>query len=359
MTQGLSDEGEGQGPEGEGQRPDGERRGSGERRQAGRRASDPAVGEGERRLRDGAVVITGICGRLGRRLARALHRERPVIGLDGRPFEDRPKDVEHHELHLQRRAAQDVFRGGNIGAVVHLGVRHDPRVRRLDHHLWNVVGFQKLLEWVRRYEIPKLIVLSSANVYGPRPDNAQFLTEDAPLLGSGLDSQMSDLVELDMLVQSFFWKDPKTETVLLRPAHILGSVRNAPSNYLRLRVVPTLLGFDPVVQVVHQEDVVRGILQALRPGARGIFNLAGPPPVALSRALRELGRPTVPVPHSLAKRMFGRMWSVRLSSFPTPELEFIRYVCMVDDRRARDLLGYAPAYDLSSTLRAVDEERWA
>ena len=47
-----------------------------------------------------------------------------------------------------------------------------------------------------------------------------------------------------------------------------------------------------------------------------------------------------------------------MTSFPAPELEFIRYVCMVDDRRAREILGYEPAFDLAATLASVDEERW-
>jgi UDP-glucose 4-epimerase len=178
------------------------------------------------------------------------------------------------------------------------------------------------------------------------------------LLGAGAFSDIRDLVELDMLAQSFFWKHPRTETVILRPTHILGSVRNAPSNYLRLKVVPTLMGFDPMVQAVHQEDLVRAIKLALRPGVRGIFNIAGPPPLPLSQTLSVLGRSSVPVPHTLAKLSVERLWKFRMTSFPAPELDFIRYVCMVDDSRARQVLGYKPSFGITETLRAVDEEHW-
>ncbi len=51
----------------------------------------------------------------------------------------------------------------------------------------------------------------------------------------------------------------------------------------------------------------------------------------------------------------NRLWSLHLTSFPAPELDHIRYVCMVDDRRARDVLGYAPAHDAEETVRAVDD----
>lgn len=158
-----------------------------------------------------------------------------------------------------------------------------------------------------------------------------------------------------MLAQSFFWRRPETETVILRPAHILGSVRNAPSNYLRLDVIPTLLGFDPMVQVIHQDDVVSAILRALEPGIRGLYNLAGPPPAPLSHVVELTGRPRVTIPHFLARSAVQRLWRYRATSFPAPELDHIRYVCMVDDKKARDVLGYAPAHSLEETVLALDD----
>jgi UDP-glucose 4-epimerase len=305
----------------------------------------------------GPVVITGICGRLGRDLSRILHRKRKVIGLDRRAFIDAPADVEHHQIDIRSSRAREIFRHG-VAAVVHLGVMHDPHESSVEHHEFNVVGLQRVLEYVETYKIPKMLLLSSANVYGPRPDNPQLIREDAPLLGAGPFSDIRDLVELDMLVNAFFWRNPSTDTVILRPAHILGTVKNAPSNYLRLDVVPTLLGFDPMIQVVHQRDVLSAIDLALAPGVRGIFNIGGPEPVALSKAIAVLERRIVAVPHSLAKAAVKNLFRFRLTSFPAPELDFIRYVCMVDDTKARSELGYAPEHGVEATLRAVDEERW-
>ena len=91
---------------------------------------------------------------------------------------------------------------------------------------------------------------------------------------------------------------------------------------------------------------------------RGIFNVAGPAPAPLSRIVKMLGRHGLPVPHSLAKAMLAPLWRLRVTSFPAPELDHIRYVCMVDDQRARETLGYAPRDDLEETVRAVDDGRW-
>ena len=306
--------------------------------------------------REGAILVTGICGRLGQLLARSLHRDDQVVGIDRRDFWSKPKDVVHHRIDLRRKKTQDIFRSTPLRAVVHLGVLHDPRASDREHHSWNIVAFQKLLDFVAQYEIPKLIVLSSANVYGPQPDNPQFLSEDAPLLGAQSFRGIRDLVELDMLAQSFFWRHPHTETVILRPCHILGRVRNAASNYLRLERPITLLGFDPMVQFIHERDVIAAIRLALEPGHRGIFNLRGPGELPLSKVFRVLGRRQLPLPRWMAGVALERLWRYHLMSFPAPELDHIRYVCMVDDRRAREVLGFKPSYGLEATLRAVDSD---
>jgi UDP-glucose 4-epimerase len=307
---------------------------------------------------EGAVVITGICGKLGKGVARVLHRQRKVIGVDRRAFPDKPKDIEHRQIDVRRKKLKDVFRAVKVDAVVHLGVMHDPRASAAEHHSWNVAAFGKLLEYVAQFQVPKLVLLSSANVYGPQPDNPQFLTEESPLLGGAAFSEIRDLIEVDILAQSFFWKHPETETVILRPVHILGGVRNAASNYLRLDTVPTLLGFDPMVQVIHESDVVGAIQLALRSGVRGIFNVAGPPPLPLSRVIKLVGRPHLPVPYSVAKLLLRRMWSLRLSNFPVPELDHIRFVCMVDDARARRDLGFKPGVPIEDTVRSVVADQW-
>ena len=179
-----------------------------------------------------------------------------------------------------------------------MGIMHDPRMTAEEHHSFNVVGTTRLLDAVAKYGVKKVVVLSSANVYGPRPDNSNFLTEDAPLMAASRFSGVRDLIEVDMLAQGFFWRHPDIETVILRPVHIVGpTIQNAPSNYLRLQYPWMLAGFDPMVQLIHEEDAARAMVEALRPGLRGVYNVVGPGEVPLSAVLRELGRTPIPVPH--------------------------------------------------------------
>src|SRR5256885_16006213 len=129
------------------------------------------------------VVITGISGRLGRIVARRLHHDLgwSIVGLDRRPMVGRPKDIEHHQVDLRSKKARDVFRAGDVDALIHLGVMDDPPAPPAQLYSWNIAGTTKLLEYCQAYRVPKVVLLSSANVYGPRPDHPPFLTEDAPL----------------------------------------------------------------------------------------------------------------------------------------------------------------------------------
>ena len=178
-----------------------------------------------------SVAITGIAGNLGRKLARLLHGETRVVGFDRRPLSDFPKDVEHHQLDIRKAQVEDVFRRGGIQAIAHLGLKHDPREDADEAHSFNVAGTQKLLDIAARHGVKKVVLLSSSNVYGPAPGNPNFLPEETPLLGAARLPGFRDLIEVDMYAQSFMWKHPEIETVILRPVNIVGpTVRNAPSN---------------------------------------------------------------------------------------------------------------------------------
>jgi UDP-glucose 4-epimerase len=301
-----------------------------------------------------AVAITGISGNLGRALARLLHKRERVVGIDRRPFLGRPKDMEVHQLDIRKKKCEDVFRRGNIGALIHMGIMHDPRMSRDDHHTFNVMGTRNVLDYCARYGVKKVVVLSSANVYGPSPDNSNFLTEDAPLMASQRDSEVRDLIEVDMYTQSFIWRHPEIETVILRPVHIVGpNIKNAPSNYLRLKRPMTVAGFDPMVQLIHYQDVCRALALALKPGIRGVFNVVGPGEVPLSAVFRELGASPLPVPGPFVRPLLSRMFRYHLTNFPPGEIDHIQFLCAVDGARALREMGWSPQQSLKETIRAV------
>jgi len=303
------------------------------------------------------ILLTGIGGRLGRRVAQRLARQNTVVGIDDRPCPGLPEGIVHHQVDLRRRPAEDVFRQGSFDAVVHLGVVHNFRIPSEKLYARNVVGTETLLKYVSKYQIKKLVLLSSGDVYGPSPANSHFIPEDAPLMASQRFPEVRTLVAVDRAVQSFFWRHHDIETVILRPAHIVGPhVRNAPSKYFRLRVIPALMGFDPMVQMIHEDDLIKLIEVSLKKGIRGVFNLASTDPVPLSTIFNILGKPVVRIPEFLFRSMLEKAWKYRLTSFPAPELDHIHFNQVLDTSRSREILGAEPERGLHEILEPFRAE---
>ena len=302
------------------------------------------------------VLVTGIGGKLGSFLVKRLHREVNVLGVDRRKVTNLPKDVKHYKIDIRRSRVEDIFRENKIDTIFHLGVMHNLRENDKVHHDFNILGTTKLLEYAQKYGVKKFIFLSSANVYGPKATNSHFLLEDSPLMGGAGFSAIRDLVALDMLVSSFFWKAPKLDIVIFRPAHILGNVRNAPSNYLRLpNRIPTIMGFDPMIQTIHQADLADAMLKVFKTkGVKGVFNIASEGELPLSEIIKYLGKKEISLPEPLFKITLKEMWLAKLSSFPVSELDHIKYVCMVDCSRAKKQFGYSPKYNITDALESLN-----
>ncbi len=303
------------------------------------------------------ILVTGISGHLGRLVARRLHRFAEVHGVDTRPFIGKPKDVTMHHADLRKKRCEDVFRSKQFDAVLHLGVEFNPRRSDHDHYTHNILGTRNLLRYAHQYGVKKFVLLSSATIYGASPLNPHSLTEDSPLLAGVRFAGVRDLIELDMMTQSFFWKHDNIETVILRPVHIVGpSMENPMSQYLRQAHPLVPLGFDPMIQLLHEDDMVRAVERALKPGIKGIYNITGACSTPLHELLEELERSTVPVPHPILSMTLKRLWSLGLSDIPPEVVDYLRFICTVDGSRARRELGYEPLRSVKETLRSLRTE---
>ena len=293
------------------------------------------------------LLITGITGGQGRLVARRVGDLFEVVGVDRAPWEGHPGRIRVHVLDLRRRKLEDIFRKERPKAVVHLAfVRHfggDPRVR----HEVNVLGTKQLLEYCATYGVRQLVVLSSAYVYGALPENPYYMTEDSALNVSRTYPEVRDLAEVDTLCSAFLWHYPEIKTTILRPVNTIGySVHSTIGRYLQLDYVPTILGFNPMTQFIHEDDVAEAIALALDVGTRGVFNVVGPGAVPLKVAIRESGRTPVPVPEPLARMVFGALFRFGLYPFPPGAIDFAKYACTVDGGRFRAETGFRPLLTL-------------
>ena len=304
------------------------------------------------------VLITGNAGSLGRMLTTQLLKKGVrIVGVDRRPLNPVPDGVEHYAMDLRRKSAIEILRKVQPTSIIHLGVIRSPgshRKRRSNTYYINLESTTQLLRLAENLPIRKFVFLSTANLYGPSPNTGGILAEDTPLHGANKSPEFRDLVSLDMMVQSFFWKQPQTETIILRPCHIVAAnLRNAPSRYLMLDTIPTILGFDPLLQLLHASDLIAAIVKSLSARVRGIFNLAGVDVAPLSRIIKALDRKTLPLPETIFRLVVATSFLSRQSTFPLGEIEHLKYSCIIDDTRARLELGFRPKVKISTILDEV------
>jgi UDP-glucose 4-epimerase len=140
---------------------------------------------------------------------------------------------------------------------------------------------------------------------------------------------------------------------MLRYQPEIGAGLDTPiARYLSLPVVPTQLGFDPRLQLLHAEDATAALLAAVRSEARGAVNVAPTGAVSLSRALRLARRPAVGVPHPLFEPALRRLGSrLGVGMLYGDAVRLLRYGRGVDNKRLREEVGYEPAFDAEAAIR--------
>lgn len=305
------------------------------------------------------VLITGNAGGFGLKLTEHLLNtgEYEVMSVDKRPLLKTFPNLKHFEVDLRRKSALELLRKLKPQSIIHLGVIRNPqrlRKRRENAYFFNLESTAQLISLAQSINLKKLIYLSTANLYGPSSNTTGLVKEDALLHAASNNAEFRDLVALDMMMQTCFWKLPDTKTIILRPCNIVGpTLNNAPSKYLRLDTIPTLLGYDPMMQLLHVEDLIQGIMRALKTDKRGIFNLAGVDAAPLSRIIAMLERPHVSLPEKLLRAVVATTFFYKKSSFPLAELDHLKYSCLIDDKRARSELFYEPKHSMFSILQEL------
>lgn len=300
------------------------------------------------------VLITGVSGGQGRLLTQRLTDTCRVVGVDRLPWEGHPSKVKIYQLDLRKRAFEDVFRRERPTTVVHLAfIRHFKVAPEVRHEV-NVLGTKRVMEFCHKHGVRQFVLLSSHYVYGALPENPYFLDEDAPLNASRTYPEIRDLVETDSIATTFLWKYPEIRSVVMRPVNILGYyVHSAVSRYLKLRRIPMMWGFDPMMQFIHEDDVAEAIALAIEKRIRGVFNIVGPGSVPLSVAIRETGGKALGMPEPFARTIINRLFKLGLYSFPAGAIDFLKYPCTLDGSPFQKETGFEPLFGLREIFASV------
>jgi UDP-glucose 4-epimerase len=297
------------------------------------------------------VVISGAAGRLGRliseRLAAANHE---VFGIDHRPWPEPPVGVTMFQADLRKRSAEDVFRSQRPDALIHFATvshlqRHEARSARL-----SLAATKAVVDYCDRYGVKQALFVGRHSYYGASPDAPLYHTEDDPPLASEEFPELADLVAADLFAGSTLWRYPKIETAILRLCYTLGaSGHGTLGDFLRGPKVPTILGFDPLFQFMHEADAARAIEAALLRQLRGVFNVAGPGPLPLSTIISETGREILPIPEPLFRFMNGKFG---LPKLPRGVVAHLKHPIVVDASAFRQRAQFQHEFDEYDAMAA-------
>jgi UDP-glucose 4-epimerase len=300
----------------------------------------------------GVVALVGLRTFLGRGLSQRLsthHRGLRVVGIDDRrPFRVDER-VRFHRVDLTSPTADAelarVFARERVEAVVHVAFRTDPTPDlELDHEV-DTIGSLHVMNACAASKVRRLVVASSTMLYGPRPDNPNFLSEDHPLRGHPDAHSVRDRIEMERLLVEWWQRHPDVEVTVLRSCWAIGPTFSSQVvRHFSLPVVPIPMGYDPLLQLVHEEDLLDVFERALLVPRPGVFNVVGGDPLPLSMLFRLAGRSTLPLPSPLLHRLAYYPSQGQSGDPPAAFYDYLRYLWVADGRRGWEAFGQ-PAYD--------------
>ena len=299
------------------------------------------------------VLVTGVAGELGRRFAGQLAASPAVdrvIGVDMVPPRGELGGAHFVRADIRNPVIAKVITRERVDTVVHMSVGASTASSHpggsASRKEINVIGTMQLLAACQQSpDVRKLVVKSSAAVYGASNRDPAKFTENMSakrLPGSGF---AKDITEVESYTRGFARRRPDVSVTTLRTADVIGpKVASAMTRYFRLPVIPTVLGFNPRLQFLHEQDALAVLEHAATQEVAGTYNVAGDGMMTLAQAVRRLGRPSLPLP-AFALPSFGS--ALRRTSGADLSREQIVYLTFgrgLDTTRMRSMLGFDPAY---------------
>src|SRR6185312_11458371 len=278
------------------------------------------------------VAVTGAYSFVGAELIKRLERDRryyKVLAIDIRKPTFAMSKTQFHKIDLTMPTADAdlaaVWKREGVDTVVHAAFLSTPTHANAWAH---------------------------TVVYGAHPLNPNFLVEEHELRGGASRSRfVRDKVEVERQVRRFAHEHADTIVTTLRTAAALGPrIHNFATRFFTRPVAPTLMGYDPLMQLVHERDVIDAFNLAVDNDFAGEFNIVGDGVLPYSTILAMMGKVPLPLPHFLARPLSRALWATQVFDSPPNFLDFLRFLCVADGGKARKVMGFAPVYDIKATI---------
>ncbi|GAC1620243.1 MAG: hypothetical protein NVS9B10_01770 [Nevskia sp.] len=295
------------------------------------------------------VLVTGAAGSLAKRVIARLHGPYKVIAVDFRRKVETDAGIPSYLVELHKRGFEDIFNEHRIDAVLHIGRIFAHEKTRQQRYNANVLGAKRLLELCRKYKVGQVIIHSTYFVYGASPYNPALIDEDAPLKASEVTQDLVDSVELESLANIYLWKHPELNITILRPCNVLGpGVRNSMSILLARPLAPVLIGFSPMMQFLHVDDMADAMIAAFEQNKPGIYNVAPDDYVPFQDAVVQCGcrrLPVLSIPPSLPKLVASALnWN---AFFPPYLINYFKYPVILEGGLFRETFQWKPRRNLN------------
>lgn len=310
------------------------------------------------------VLVTGVSSYLGGHLAARLAADPGidrVLGVDTIPPKRdmlrRMGRAEFVRADIRNPLIAKVISGASVDTVVHASLSANPGSSggRTAMKEMNVIGTMQLLAACQKAASVRRVVLRSTTaVYGSSArDPALFDEAMTPKeLPSG--GYAKDAAEIEGYLRGFGRRRPDVSVTVLRFANFVGPrIDTVLTRYFALPVVPTVLGFDARMQLLHEEDGLAVMERAAVEELPGVYNVAADGVLLLSQAIRRAGKVAVPVPPGPIVGGVGRLLrGARLVDFSPEQIRFLTYGRVVDTTRLKEHFGFRPRW---TTVQAFDD----
>ncbi|MGD0313645.1 MAG: NAD-dependent epimerase/dehydratase family protein [Acidimicrobiales bacterium] len=286
------------------------------------------------------VLITGLDTFWGGRMAQALEGEPDVEMILGLGANEPRVPLERTEFvrsDQKYSILNRIVRATQVDTIVHtfLETNSINMPARVLHEI-NVIGTLNLLAaaGTAGSSVRQVVVKSSTHVYGASESDPAWFREGDTRKSPGRTRVERSLIEVESLVRDFAEDNPHLLVTVLRFANVLGTDIITPVSYdLRRRLLPCIAGYDPLVQFIEEDDVVRALEYVTGNRLPGVYNVAGAGKLPWSEVASIGGAFLLPLPPFRPRAFVAPLQRIGRIQFP-PEMEgLVRYGRGVDTTR--------------------------
>jgi UDP-glucose 4-epimerase len=306
------------------------------------------------------VLVTGLGTFWGGRVAKALEDDPSVdiiVGLDTHEPTLELERTEYVRCDENYSILSRIVKATQVDTIVHTFLVVDStQMRPGKMHEINVIGTMNLFAAASQpgSQVREVVVKSSSYVYGSSKDDPVWFREETVRAHPPRTLVERNLEAVEAYVRDYAEDNPHVNVALLRFSNVLGPDLETPiSRALALPVVPSVWGFDPRIQFVHEDDVIRAILFVLDRHLPGIYNVAGDGLIPWSEVAKICGKRTIPLP-PLGTGI--ATWPLRRLGVVLPDelLDLLRFGRGIDNRRLKRA-GFAYDYTSAGAVEAFVE----